>query len=184
MLGPAEPPRHSRERRNIESDACDMTDLFRPRASKVWSTTPALAQTTASSACMRWKTTSTTKLCKRLQQPQPPPFTLTIDPNTYPPPPSTRRVNARGVYLGCKWACKQFLEQEPHESGHRGWIINVASILGINGISGGAGKSLALNNHQTTSQTQTGPLPLSQTLRTSNLTAPQKDPTAPAKPPF
>ncbi|KAK3714305.1 hypothetical protein LTR37_007891 [Vermiconidia calcicola] len=40
-------------------------------------------------------------------------------------------VNSTGVFLGCKYASKQMLNQEPHSSGDRGWIINTASILGL-----------------------------------------------------
>lgn len=42
-------------------------------------------------------------------------------------------INSRSVFLGCKYACAQFLRQEPHSSGHRGWIINTASIMGLVG---------------------------------------------------
>ncbi|KAL8640787.1 MAG: hypothetical protein Q9228_002326 [Teloschistes exilis] len=42
-------------------------------------------------------------------------------------------VNSRSVFLGCKYACAQFLQQKPHPSGHRGWIINTASIMGLVG---------------------------------------------------
>ena len=42
-------------------------------------------------------------------------------------------VNSRSVFLGCKYACAQFLNQEPHSSGHRGWIINTSSIMGLVG---------------------------------------------------
>lgn len=41
------------------------------------------------------------------------------------------RVNAKSVFLGCKYATAQMLEQVPHASGDRGWIINMSSILGI-----------------------------------------------------
>ena len=53
--------------------------------------------------------------------------------------PFPSRVNLRGVYLGCKYACRQFLKQEPNELGRRGWIVNVASMLGYVGLFGGAG---------------------------------------------
>lgn len=43
-------------------------------------------------------------------------------------------VNARSVFLGSKYAIRQMLRQEPHPSGDRGWIINVASIGGLVGI--------------------------------------------------
>lgn len=52
----------------------------------------------------------------------------------------SRRVNLRSVFLGCKFACSQFLEQEPDEGGHRGWIINTASGAGLKGVGGGASK--------------------------------------------
>ncbi|MCJ1470299.1 hypothetical protein MMC07_008944 [Pseudocyphellaria aurata] len=47
-------------------------------------------------------------------------------------------VNLRGVFLGCKYACAQFLKQDLDWNGRRGWIVNTASILGLVGISGGA----------------------------------------------
>ena len=50
-----------------------------------------------------------------------------------------RNVNARSVFLGCKYAIAQFLRQEPHSSGHRGWIINTASMLGLVGFQPSAG---------------------------------------------
>lgn len=43
------------------------------------------------------------------------------------------KVNTKSVFLGCKYAVKQFLSQEPHPSGDRGWIINTASVLGLAG---------------------------------------------------
>lgn len=43
----------------------------------------------------------------------------------------TMRINARSVFLGCKFAITQMLKQEPHESGDRGWIINMSSIMGL-----------------------------------------------------
>ncbi|CAF9937101.1 hypothetical protein IMSHALPRED_011023 [Imshaugia aleurites] len=42
-------------------------------------------------------------------------------------------INSRSVFLGCKYACAQFMNQAPHESGHRGWIINTSSIMGLVG---------------------------------------------------
>ena len=42
-------------------------------------------------------------------------------------------INSRSVFLGCKYACAQFMNQTPHPSGHRGWIINTASIMGLVG---------------------------------------------------
>ncbi|KAI9039303.1 SDR family NAD(P)-dependent oxidoreductase [Aspergillus affinis] len=46
---------------------------------------------------------------------------------------TTMRVNAKSVFLGCKYGTAQMLRQEPHESGDRGWIINMSSICGIIG---------------------------------------------------
>lgn len=76
----------------------------------------------------------------------------TQKPNlTFPPPSSyiyshlpsvllpKRNVNARSVFLGCKYSIAQFLSQEPHPSGHRGWIINTASMLGLVGLKPSAG---------------------------------------------
>ncbi len=45
-------------------------------------------------------------------------------------------INVKGVWLGCKYAIAQFLEQEPHPSGDRGWIINLSSICGLVGMAG------------------------------------------------
>lgn len=45
----------------------------------------------------------------------------------------TMLVNAKSVFLGCKYAIIQMLAQEPHESGDRGWIVNISSIYGIVG---------------------------------------------------
>jgi NAD(P)-dependent dehydrogenase (short-subunit alcohol dehydrogenase family) len=47
----------------------------------------------------------------------------------------TISINLRGVFLGIKYAAKQMVTQDPHPSGDRGWIINLASVLGLNGIS-------------------------------------------------
>ncbi|KAG2421916.1 hypothetical protein HFD88_005892 [Aspergillus terreus] len=44
---------------------------------------------------------------------------------------TTMRVNAKSVFLGCKYGVAQMLKQEPHSSGDRGWIINIASIFGL-----------------------------------------------------
>lgn len=43
-------------------------------------------------------------------------------------------VNADSVFLGCKYAIAQMLAQEPHASGHRGWIVNTSSIAALIGI--------------------------------------------------
>lgn len=44
---------------------------------------------------------------------------------------ATHLINARGVFLGTKYATAQMLKQAPHASGDRGWVINTASILGL-----------------------------------------------------
>jgi NAD(P)-dependent dehydrogenase (short-subunit alcohol dehydrogenase family) len=45
-----------------------------------------------------------------------------------------QEINAKGVFLGIKYAAKQMIAQEPHaSSGDRGWIINAASVLGLAG---------------------------------------------------
>ncbi|KAI9696258.1 MAG: hypothetical protein M1836_005811 [Candelina mexicana] len=49
---------------------------------------------------------------------------------------STQKVNAKGVFLGCKYAARQMIAQEPREGGDRGWIVNTASILGLVGFKG------------------------------------------------
>ena len=46
---------------------------------------------------------------------------------------TTMRVNATSVFLGSKFAIRQMLEQQPHASGDRGWIINISSIFGLVG---------------------------------------------------
>lgn len=39
------------------------------------------------------------------------------------------RINARGTFLGVKYAARQMLKQDTvNENGDRGWIVNVASI--------------------------------------------------------
>lgn len=47
-------------------------------------------------------------------------------------------INVKGVWLGSKYALGQMLQQEPHPSGDRGWVINMCSIMGLVGIAGGA----------------------------------------------
>lgn len=50
----------------------------------------------------------------------------------------TMNVNAKGVWLGCKYAIKQFMKQEPIKSSTgadlRGRIVNIASIGGLVGL--------------------------------------------------
>jgi NAD(P)-dependent dehydrogenase (short-subunit alcohol dehydrogenase family) len=45
----------------------------------------------------------------------------------------TLNVNAKSVFLGCKYGIAQMLKQDPHSSGDRGWIVNIASIMGLIG---------------------------------------------------
>lgn len=44
---------------------------------------------------------------------------------------TTMAVNAKSVFLGSKYAITQMLKQEPHSSGHRGWIVNISSAYGL-----------------------------------------------------
>jgi NAD(P)-dependent dehydrogenase (short-subunit alcohol dehydrogenase family) len=46
----------------------------------------------------------------------------------------TMAINAKGVWLCCKHAIKQMLQQEPLPSGSRGKVINIASIGGLVGL--------------------------------------------------
>ena len=48
----------------------------------------------------------------------------------------TMKINSRGVFLGCKYAGLQMVKQDPHPSGDRGWIINMASVMGLVGLAG------------------------------------------------
>jgi len=43
----------------------------------------------------------------------------------------TLAINARSIFLGSKYAVRQFLKQEPLVPNHRGWIINIASVYGL-----------------------------------------------------
>ncbi len=38
-------------------------------------------------------------------------------------------VNSRGVWHGIKFAAAQMLEQPPHPSGDRGWIVTISSVM-------------------------------------------------------
>lgn len=49
---------------------------------------------------------------------------------------TTMSVNSRGVFLGCKYAARQMITQDPYPSGDRGWIINIASVAGLVGLVG------------------------------------------------
>jgi NAD(P)-dependent dehydrogenase (short-subunit alcohol dehydrogenase family) len=48
----------------------------------------------------------------------------------------TMSVNARGTFLGCKYAIAQMMKQDLHPSGDRGWIINLSSVAGLVGFGG------------------------------------------------
>lgn len=85
---------------------------------------------------------------------------------------NNRKVNLRGVFLGCKFACAQFLKQELDSSGHRGWIVNTASMLGLVGIAGGAGElvlSLFLPSFPYFLSSFVSPPPVSPSARGRNL---------------
>jgi NAD(P)-dependent dehydrogenase (short-subunit alcohol dehydrogenase family) len=43
---------------------------------------------------------------------------------------TTLRINLKGTFLGCKYASRQMMKQEPGPSGDRGWIVNMGSTLG------------------------------------------------------
>lgn len=44
----------------------------------------------------------------------------------------TMEINAKGVFLGCKYAVRRMLRQEVlKEGGSRGWIVNTASVQGL-----------------------------------------------------
>ena len=49
---------------------------------------------------------------------------------------NTMSVNSRGAFLGCKYAAQRMIAQDPHLSGDRGWIINMASVAGLVGLAG------------------------------------------------
>lgn len=46
----------------------------------------------------------------------------------------TMAVNTKGVWLGCKYAIAQMMQQAPRPSGSRGKVINIASIGGLVGL--------------------------------------------------
>ena len=48
----------------------------------------------------------------------------------------TMKVNARGAFLGTKYAVKQMMKQDLGPGGDRGWIVNLASIAGLVGFNG------------------------------------------------
>ena len=43
----------------------------------------------------------------------------------------TMLANAKSVFLGCKYALKQIVEQEQLYPSARGWIVNTASVQGL-----------------------------------------------------
>ncbi|KAF1361484.1 short-chain dehydrogenase/reductase-like protein [Lizonia empirigonia] len=45
----------------------------------------------------------------------------------------TIQANVRGVFLGTKYASRAMKDQEPLANGDRGWIVNLASVLGLGG---------------------------------------------------
>ncbi|KAB8346221.1 hypothetical protein FH972_023266 [Carpinus fangiana] len=62
----------------------------------------------------------------------------------------TMAINVRGVFIGCKYALAQMMEQEPlppNDRGDRtrGWIVNMASILGTVAIA--AASSYTASKH-------------------------------------
>ncbi|UYC10995.1 SDR family oxidoreductase [Xanthomonas sp. CFBP 8445] len=46
----------------------------------------------------------------------------------------TMAVNAKSVWLGCKFALRQMLQQEPLPGRSRGRVINIASAAGVSGL--------------------------------------------------
>lgn len=46
----------------------------------------------------------------------------------------TMAVNAKGPWLGCKYAIEQMVKQAPRSNGTRGRIVNIASIGGLVGL--------------------------------------------------
>jgi NAD(P)-dependent dehydrogenase (short-subunit alcohol dehydrogenase family) len=54
-----------------------------------------------------------------------------IHKTTYDIWDKTMAINSTSVFLGCKYAIAQMLNQAPHSSGDKGWVINISSILGI-----------------------------------------------------
>lgn len=46
----------------------------------------------------------------------------------------TMAVNAKGVFLGCKYAVRQMMAQEPRADGARGQIVNICSVAATRGL--------------------------------------------------
>ena len=43
----------------------------------------------------------------------------------------TMDVNVNGVFYGLRAATAQMIKQDPHSSGDRGWVVNLASVFGL-----------------------------------------------------
>jgi len=43
----------------------------------------------------------------------------------------TLNVNAKGMFLGCKYVLKQMLDGQPQIYASRGWVVNTASVQGL-----------------------------------------------------
>ncbi|EDN10183.1 predicted protein [Histoplasma mississippiense (nom. inval.)] len=78
-------------------------------------------------------------------------------------------LNGKGVWLGCKFATKQMLAQDPHSSGDRGWIINMASIYG--NVGGPSASTYAASKHAVVGWVETS---LSETFADANSDNPRK----------
>ncbi|KAK5311280.1 hypothetical protein LTR93_011773 [Exophiala xenobiotica] len=48
----------------------------------------------------------------------------------------TMKINARGVFLGCKYAAIQMMKQDRLEGKDRGWIVNMSSGLAVKDMAG------------------------------------------------
>lgn len=48
----------------------------------------------------------------------------------------TIRVNTRSTFLCTKYAVQQMKKQDPFDSGVRGWIVNISSMVAIAGVAG------------------------------------------------
>jgi hypothetical protein len=46
----------------------------------------------------------------------------------------TMAVNAKGAFLGCKYAVRQMMEQSPRADGARGQIVNICSVASLRGL--------------------------------------------------
>lgn len=82
----------------------------------------------------------------------------------------TMTVNAKSVFLGCKYAIAQMLAQEQHPSGVRGWIVNIASIYGL--VGGGRNPSYCASKGAVVNLTRQIALDYSENLIHCNAIAP------------